>query len=359
MTTVRYDKSKEITGTGFDDADTTWTSQTNARIGAKVKASDAVSGRFELAMSSNVGNAADGNLDTVALRLMNGTWNFGPGTLLVGQDYTPGDTIISTSIGTLPSTIPANPGIVAGTFAHRATDPIMDGEGNALQIGSMYTSRIPQIKLTFDGFQVAFIQPSTVGSQGIYTDIDTTFPKIEMSYKFATDVFSVRPYAGYNTVDFSDPATDNDVSIDSYIYGVTFGVNMGPAYIKGNVFGAQNSGNYGRSNVSNYDTAVITGVNTDDSDEYGGIILVGFKLNDMFKFEAGYAMDKSKRDVLGIESENDPSHYYINATITMAPGVFIVPEYGKFDFGDNEVSGAVPVNRGDCSYFGAKWQINF
>jgi hypothetical protein len=337
MTTVYYDKAKEHVAAGalFDDQDLTWNSQTNARLGAKVKASDTVSGRFEFQTGQAVG-----------LRLMYGTWNFGPGTLLVGQDYTPTDTIISASIGNRPDQL-------AG-YA-----PPTDGEGNALWIGSMYTSRIPQLKLTFDGFQVALIRPSTTGASGVYTDVDTTLPKIEMSYKFATDAFSVKPYFGYQTVAFSDPATDNDVSIDSYIYGAQFGVNMGPAYIKGNLFGATNPGNYGRLEVALYNAATVTGVNVDDADVYGGILLVGFKLNDMFKFEAGYAMDKSKTTVLGVESKNDPSHWYVNTTITMAPGVFIVPEIGRFDYGDNEVAGVPSVDQGDVMYYGAKWQINF
>jgi hypothetical protein len=149
------------------------------------------------------------------------------------------------------------------------------------------------------------------------------------------------------------------VSIDSYIYGAQFGVNMGPAYIKGNLFGATNPGNYGRLEVALYNAATVTGVNVDDADVYGGILLVGFKLNDMFKFEAGYAMDKSKTTVLGVESKNDPSHWYVNTTITMAPGVFIVPEIGRFDYGDNEVAGVPSVDQGDVMYYGAKWQINF
>jgi hypothetical protein len=43
----------------------------------------------------------------------------------------------------------------------------------------------------------------------------------------------------------------------------------------------------------------------------------------------------------------------------MAPGVFIVPEIGRFDYGDNEVAGVPSVDQGDVMYYGAKWQINF
>jgi hypothetical protein len=336
--TARYDKSKEVAGINFDDQDTTWQAQANTRLGAKVKTSDTVGGRFEFQTGQDVG-----------LRLMYGTWNFGAGTLLVGQDYTPGDTIISSSWAQLPYKI-------------SGTDPVVADEGDSLAIGSMYTSRLSQIKLTFGDFQVAFIQPKTTGAQGVYTDIDTTFPKVELNYKFKTDMFSVTPYAGYQTVDFTDPSNDRSVSIDSYIYGLTFSVNFGPAYVRGNVFGARNAQNYGRVAIPVANHAVITGVDdVNDSDTYGGIILVGYKINDMFAAQAGYAQEKSKIDALGVTSENKPSHWYVQATITLAPGVYIIPEVGMFDYGDMELSGATTSSTplGDCTYYGAKWMINF
>ena len=352
MQTARYDKSKEVAGINFDDQDTTWGLQANTRLGAKVKTSDTVGGRFELATGNSFG-----------LRLMYGTWNFGAGTLLVGQDYTPGDTIISSSWAQLPYKI-------------TGTDPVAADEGDALAIGSMYTSRLPQIKFTFGDFQVAFVKPNekgpltSVGGVAIpganasYTDIDTTFPKVELSYKYKTDMFSITPYGGYQTVDFTNPVTDNSVSIDSYIYGVTFSVNFGPAYVRGNVFGARNAANYGRVAIPLANQAVVTGTDdVNDADTYGGIILVGYKINDMFAMQAGYAQDKNKLDVGGATIENKPSQWYVQATITLAPGVYIIPEVGMFDFGDAEVSGAGAASGstdlGDCTYYGAKWMINF
>lgn len=83
------DDSKEVAGLGgeVDDADLSWNQQTNARIGANVKAG-ALGGNFEYGHSS-----------TVNLRKLFGTWNFGAGTLLVGQDYTPIDTFWSHMVG--------------------------------------------------------------------------------------------------------------------------------------------------------------------------------------------------------------------------------------------------------------------
>jgi hypothetical protein len=43
----------------------------------------------------------------------------------------------------------------------------------------------------------------------------------------------------------------------------------------------------------------------------------------------------------------------VNCTINIAPGVFIVPEFGKVEYEGND------VDLGDFTYWGAKWQINF
>jgi hypothetical protein len=344
MNTVYYDKSKEVAGdnqvippvsASFDDQDLTWTTQSNARIGAKVKASDAVSGRFEF----QVGQSAE-----VKTRLMYGTYNFGSGTLLVGQDYTPVDQILSNSIGAL-------------SYQITGTSPVVDGEGDALTIGSFYESRKPQIALKFGGLTLAFISPATT-STTTYSDIDTTIPKVEVNYKFKTDMFSITPYAGYNTVDMTNTANDNSISVDSYVVGAAGKVNFGPMWVAANIFFAQNPENYGRLNDGLFDEAIVNGTDTEDADCWGGQVIAGFKASDMLAFQAGYSYDHNEIDVAGVTGENDPSHWYVNATITLAPGVYIIPEVGMFDFGDDD-NGLRSLDQGDATYYGVEWKINF
>ena len=343
MSTVYYDKSKEVAGIDFDDQDMTWTNQSNSRIGAKVKASDAVSGHFEFAVYS-------GGVNT---RLMFGEYNFGSGSLLVGQDYTPVDNILSSSIGAL-------------AYQITGYEAPQDGEGDALTIGSFYESRQPQIKLKFGNLELAFIRMNTAapeyvgaGAASAYTDSDTTLPKVEVSYKFKTDMFYLKPYGGYNTVDFSDPTTDNSETITSYVYGVAGKVNFGPMWVAANVYGSQNSGNFGTLNRRLADNATIDdNGNVEDSTTYGGQIIAGFKLSDMFAFEAGYSADSNEVDVAGGTAKNKPSHWYVNATLTLAPGVYIIPEVGYFDFGDLELPTG-DVAQGDATYYGVEWKINF
>jgi hypothetical protein len=324
--------------------------QSNTRIGSKVKARDAVSGRFEFAVANNNGVSATGTTDKqgVALRLMYGEYNFGSGLLLVGQDYTPVDQILSNSIGAL-------------AYQITGTDPVADGEGDALTIGSFYESRKPQIKLKFGNLQLAFIQMATT-TEDVYTDIDTTIPKIEVNYAFKTDAFSITPYAGYNSVEMADSTNDNSITVDSYVVGAAGKINFGPMSLAANVFWAQNAQNYGRLNRGLYDGAELNsaGTDTEDASTWGGQVIAGFKLSDMLAFGAGYSYDHNEVDLAGgATGENDPSHWYVNATITLAPGVYIIPEIGMFDFGDDEVTGIPTEDQGDATYYGVEWKINF
>lgn len=346
-----YARDKNFVGSGTwgagdgvnDDTDTYWHLQSNSRIGANVKASDAVSGRFELGLGSSV-----------ALRLIYGTWNFGAGWLRVGQDYTPADILYSNQIGAIKT----------------------DGDEDMLSTGMTYESRKPQIKLGIQGFELALIEPATGAplnlSGNTYNGTDTTLPKIEAAYTFATDMFSIKPYVGYNSFDVETTgANQTSKSISSTLYGLAFKVMLGPAYINGNVVGGSNLGNYGIYTItpslaiagigtaSTANAVIDTGNSVQDADRVGGALVVGFKVNDMFTLEGGYGMVNDEVKAEGVTAKTSISTYYIQAAITLAPGVVIIPEYGLMDMGDLEVTGVADQDLGNVSYIAAKMQINF
>jgi hypothetical protein len=68
-----------INALGRDDEGLQHALQGNSRIGANVKVSDQIGGRFEFGV----------NEASVTSRQLYGTYNFGSGKLLVGQTYTP------------------------------------------------------------------------------------------------------------------------------------------------------------------------------------------------------------------------------------------------------------------------------
>jgi hypothetical protein len=291
--------------------------QGNARIGANVKASDELTGRFEY-------GASGGNAN---IRLLYGVWNFGAGTLLVGQDY-------------VPMYLP-------GSNQVYGTDNGLGG------YGEMYGGRKAQLKLTFGGFQVAAVAPSVTYETGgaSASGADIVLPQIQVQYKLAGDNWQVLATAGYNTFDVNT-TTGGDVT--SWALGVDASITLGALSLIGQVSGGVNAGNiYGvdvGGGVRGSGYANVAGGNVTDNDVIMFRVCAAYKMNDMFGLEIGYGYAQTELDTAGA-TENEVKAYYVQAPITMAPGVFVIPEFGVIDYeeaGQNEVT-----------YFGAKWQINF
>jgi len=304
--------------------------QTNARVGANVKTSDSLAGRFEY-------GTAGGNAN---IRLLYGEWNFGAGKLLVGQDYSPLLNMQSNSV-----------------YAQSTAVDELD----MLFTGYTYGGRVPQLKLTFGDFKIAAITPQAGLDAGSTAAASTKvmLPKFEASYRLAQNNWWVLFGAGYQTFDIYGGAnqTGNDVSVNSYIGALTAGITFGPATFSAGVFGGQNSGSFALIGAS--DTAFLSGgraryvaaTNTVIDNDVIGYTLVGtYKASDMFTFEAGVGSVKTELDQAG-STKDDVIQYYIQSVITLAPGVSITPELGKVDFRQNGQS--------DNTYLAAKWQINF
>ena len=93
--------------------------------------------------------------------------------------------------------------------------------------------------------------------------------------------------------------------------------------------------------------AAAVGTDVDDCDSMGFTLGVKFTVNEMIALEAGYGYIKDEID----DTEDEGQSYYIQAPITLAPGVTVTPEVGVvdgMDDGDNE-----------SMYFGAGWEIAF
>ncbi len=362
METFSKDASKEVSSNSMaathDDQDTTWDLQGNSRLGANVAAGD-VTGRFEFAVDDTAG---------VTTRILWGEWNFGAGKLGVGQHYTPITILYS--------------------------NQVVGGDADLLGWGAAYDGRRPMVRLSIGGFELALIKPNsgveTIAAGSVFETVatttqtdtllgtvfstlgttaggnlnyDTSIPKIAAKYKFKTDTYFVEAFAGYNTYDVKREDTDVSYSVDSYIVGLGANANFGAFYVKGSIFTGENVGSYGLSGGETKASKAewnATNATFDDSETLMYMGVLGFKASDMLTFEVGYGAVSDEVDVAGGgKEEDDRQAYYANAVITLAPGVFLVPEIGKFDYDDSKTNAGVTAENGDITYFGLKWQINF
>jgi hypothetical protein len=310
-----------------DDLDLNHTLQGNSRIGANVKVSDNLVGRFEYGTGVN-------------LRLLYGEYDFGAFKMLVGQTYGPVNIFISNQV--CP---------IAG-----------GGDDNMLPYGGVYGGRNPMIQFSFGGFKLAFLTPKSQSSGYIDpvnggtwagAETDVTIPKIEASYGLNFGGLSLSLQGGYNTFELVD-FTDSDEDVDAYILALQASYAAGPFSLAGNVYTGQNVGNYGIWTVGD-SSAGLDVVNNDirDNDAFGWLIVAGFSANENLKFEAGYG--QAEFDMDDSANEDEIAAMYVQAKITFAKGVFITPEIGKIDYKDDMFDS----DEGDSTYYGLQWQIRF
>ena len=313
MSTFYGTESQEASGTGFEDSTLAWDLQGNSRIGASVKAG-AIGGGFEYGTGIN-------------LRKLYGTWNFGGGSILVGQTYTPVNLFYS--------------------------NQVWGGDSDLLPYGGIYDGRRPMIQVSAAGFKFAAIQPNTGDVTGA-ADTDTTMPKLEAKYTAKLGPVTLVPFVGWNSYDEVD-ATDSSTGVASYIYGIGFKGAFGPIYLNASYYYGKNLGQYGMWQTGVDDAQVNAAGDIEDTTSQGLLGVLGFNLSDLVSFEVGYATLKHENDLWS--NDDKCQSYYVNATIKIAKSsiFFIVPEIGVVDYMDSNAGTA----QGDTTYFGMKWQVNF
>ena len=329
-------------GTDDSDTDLSWDLQGNSRFGANIKA-ESIKAQVEMGI----------NEASVSARRVYGVWDFGAGKLKIGKDYTPVSQFIS--------------------------GQVYDGDLGLLGIGTAYGSRKGQIALSFGAFDIALITNTTglIEGMGIDTatftflgDNDRVVPKLELGWGMSFDTwnFSLMGGAQYYSIEdvtsFFDPGSTDDIDVTSYIIGGDVGWNFGPGYVKGAVSYGQNTGNAGWSIASGvngrsgtYQGGLAMWDGDDDTnDTYTAMAAIagGMKVSDMLSFEAGFGYRKDQTDG-GFQRDTAPWAAYVQSVIALAPGVYVIPEVGYYDF-DNSANGE---EAGSLFYLGAKWQINF
>ena len=376
-TSTDYGDFTNPSKTDNEDAELDWSFQGNSRIGANIKAEN-LKAQFEFGVTSD--SSGGGN---VSARRLYGVWDFGQGYLKVGKDYTPVSQFIS--------------------------GQVFDADLGLLGIGTQYGNREGQVAFGFGGFEIALIQPHTtliagmkssgtsvyLSTYGVFVssqptagkfkgDVDAVLPKFEAKWGMSFDAWNFTVMGGYqyysiqDVTSFTNPGSTGDVDVTSYVIGGDVGFNFGPAYVKGSASWGQNIGNAawgipggvsgrnggfadggipesGSTGWTTYQGgyAVWDGDDgTNDTNTFMGALVAGLKVSDMLSFEAGFGYrydDPDKAD------DVQPWAVYLQSVIALAPGVYVIPEAGYYDF-DQDSSGA---DTGSLFYIGGKWQINF
>lgn len=341
-----YNDVETINSTTADTKNISESLQSNSRIGANVKVSDELRGRFEYGTGVNV-------------RLLYGEWNFGPGKLLVGQDY--------------------SPFYLPGSGQVYAVDAGLGGWGEA---GG---DRKAQLKLKFGEFQIAAIAPNTNFTQGNgatpgtvgmvngmttasavvnfgTTAAEVKLPLIEARYTLRGDNWDIRIAGAYQTFEVNTASTTTAAQdITSYMLAIGGNMTIGQLAMGAEVHGGENPGNIMPADVNGFQTAGgdsnnglayydTTGNKVYDNEAFGWRAYLLYTFNDMFAVEVGYGQQKVEYDLAG-STADEVSSYYLQVPVTLAPGVFVVPEIGVLDYQE--------TGQQETTYFGAKWQINF
>jgi hypothetical protein len=91
-----------------------------------------------------------------------------------------------------------------------------------------------------------------------------------------------------------------------------------------------------------------------DTTSYSAMLVAGLKFTDTLTFEVGGGYLANDPDIDDVDKDECWT-IYGQAVITMAPGVFLIPEAGYLDKMDNFAG----EDEGYQWYAGAKWQIDF
>ena len=209
------------------------------------------------------------------------------------------------------------------------------------------------VRAKIGGFQFALVEPVT-DEIGPAVETDVTIPMLQAKYAFQAGGLGIQLAGGYQSYDVV-AVNDDDDDVDSYIFAIGATYNMGPLYLAANYWMGQNTSNMG---MAEWDYAPDMGAGFDadgilDNDAYGLLGVVGFTVSDMLYFEGGVGYVNADLD--DSEEEDETLAYYIQAKITFAKGVFIVPEIGHFDLNDD----ANGDDQGDVTYYGLQWQVRF
>jgi hypothetical protein len=342
----------QVNGQG-DDSATQFYFQGNSRVGARVKA-DKVNGRIELRLAneSNEKTASSGGDTNVGTRLAWGEWKF-------AED-------MSLKVGKMDS-----------TATNIINNRMFNGDDEMLGQGQFYGKRPAGIELNIHNFALGMFTPNVGGDVNAYAGTATGFanatngegdaylPKFEAKYKLDLGAGYIQPFGGFQWYKVAPSGTGtvyDKLDVYSYVAGVGTMWNIGAFSIGGEASYGMNMGNanWAAANTaasrlaymsSRFGDSDVRNVYTTQAE-----LVAALKFTDTLRFEAGagYTVDNAV-NAPGYSRKDDQWMTYAQCLVTLAPGVYVIPEAGYTNF-LNDRSGK---DEGWQWYAGAKWMIDF
>ncbi len=293
------------------------------------------------------------NDGAVRLRHWYGTWDFGAGSLLIGQTWTPDvDGMVTTDF--------------------------MQGGGSSAFFGDQPEClRQPQLALWFPVpsvgglLKIAFMSPTAWETKRLFgaNDYDVAFPKVISSFRFTMGPATIVMTGGYQSYKevWDTVTTDRSETITAYQFGISPRVDFGPFNLSGSIWFGQNMNEYGWAGGSQaYSTGfgfspIMVGGNVEDSDWWGYAVVGKFKLTPMVTIVGGYSQISCKRTaaIAGVGDDEDTQGLmYLTIPIQIVKNLWINPEFGRLDWKDRKVNG-VTTDEGNSIYGGVYWRIAF
>jgi len=272
-----------------------------------------------------------------------GEYDFGSFQLLIGHTYTPA--------------------CVAFDMSQ------FDSESGVLYGDLMSRLRTNQIRVTvpfaMGSFKIAaqnnpMTDPEFDGAAPTNVEKRMTLPEFEACLTLNAGPATIDIFGGYASYKMDDPATGDNQSVKSNLWGAKVNVPFGPLYVTAEYYGAKNPNNYGELSSSslNYTTMLLNTTTGDTTDAtlkgYGG--LIGYKVNDMVTAEFGYFTEKTERY---LQESDDNGTYYLVFAVTPVKGITIYPEIGVRDEKNLVAADGTKTKQGKRSYIGAYWKISF
>ena len=289
--------------------------QPNSRFGANFKNGD-FGGKVEIGFGSSINSTA------LSTRLLYGSWNFGSGKLLVGQDY--------------------NRYWVGSAQVH-GDDLGFTG------YGATDDKRSPQIRVDMNnGFYFAAIQPKQNVNNGNQETVsggnESYLPKLNVGYAGKAGNFSYN--AGLVGQFYKDKNNDEQVTaLLGYLSGK---YAMGATSVLFNLSYAQNPAEM------NFQGRTAKSA-TDDMRGFEGFLQLSQTLSPTLGLNAGVGYVYDKSEASGADAD-DKMSVFVNMPIKLAKFVTLTPEISYYD--QLSEVGATDSDAKNWAV-GAKWQIDF